>query len=86
MPSLEGIALDEVSLHRLVVVLEHMVTIYSFPALTQVQQLETLINPRGLAALTTAATVSLLALPGLQEGDHMQFGFLAWPTGPCWAP
>eukprot|EP00045_Choanoeca_perplexa_P012593 m.138202 g.138202 ORF g.138202 m.138202 type:complete len:1017 (+) comp16065_c2_seq2:95-3145(+) len=55
--------------NRLVVVLEHLITVYSFPNLTQLQQLDTNINPRGLASLTTAVTVSLLAIPGLQEGQ-----------------
>eukprot|EP00730_Choanoeca_flexa_P000069 TRINITY_DN10030_c0_g3_i1.p1 TRINITY_DN10030_c0_g3~~TRINITY_DN10030_c0_g3_i1.p1 ORF type:complete len:382 (+),score=32.33 TRINITY_DN10030_c0_g3_i1:162-1307(+) len=55
--------------NRMVLVLEHTVVVYSFPELIELQRLETLANLTGLAAMTSAATVSLLAIPGLQPGQ-----------------
>ncbi|KAJ9508692.1 hypothetical protein QJQ45_027976 [Haematococcus lacustris] len=54
---------------RIVVALEHKVLVYNFADLKLVHQIETLANPRGLLALSSAADSTVLACPGLHTGQ-----------------
>eukprot|EP00004_Rigifila_ramosa_P001386 TRINITY_DN1132_c0_g1_i2.p1 TRINITY_DN1132_c0_g1~~TRINITY_DN1132_c0_g1_i2.p1 ORF type:complete len:370 (-),score=90.66 TRINITY_DN1132_c0_g1_i2:94-1203(-) len=53
---------------RIVVVLENKVYVYNFADLKPLHQIETVSNPKGLAALCPNSTHSVLACPGLQRG------------------
>jgi WD repeat-containing protein 45 len=53
---------------RIVVVLETKVYVYNFSDLKPLHQIETVSNPRGLAALCPNSTNAVLACPGLQKG------------------
>lgn len=54
---------------RIVVALEHKVLIYNFADLHLLQSIETLPNPLGLLALSSAAEQNVLASPGLHHGQ-----------------
>mmetsp|Transcript_33440 Transcript_33440/g.73944 ORF Transcript_33440/g.73944 Transcript_33440/m.73944 type:complete len:382 (+) Transcript_33440:4009-5154(+) len=54
---------------RIVVALEHKVLVYNFADLKLLHQIETLANPRGLVAVSSAAESTVLACPGLHIGQ-----------------
>lgn len=54
---------------RIVVALEHKVLIYNFADLHLLQSIETLPNPLGLLALSSAPEQNVLATPGLHPGQ-----------------
>ncbi|KAF5836362.1 WD40-repeat-containing domain protein [Dunaliella salina] len=54
---------------RIVVALEHKVLVYNFGDLKLLHQIETLANPCGLVAISSAAESTVLAAPGLHTGQ-----------------
>ena len=54
---------------RIVVALEHKVLIYNFADLRLLHSIETQSNPAGLLALSAAAEQTVLACPGLHNGQ-----------------
>ncbi len=54
---------------RIVIALEHKVLIYNFADLHLLQSIETLPNPLGLLALSSAPEQNVLATPGLHHGQ-----------------
>ncbi|XP_020580752.1 autophagy-related protein 18d-like [Phalaenopsis equestris] len=54
---------------RIVVVLEHRIYIYDFNDLKLLHQIETLANPKGLCCLSHHSSTSVLACPGLHQGQ-----------------
>ncbi|KAJ7551703.1 hypothetical protein O6H91_06G025400 [Diphasiastrum complanatum] len=54
---------------RLVVLLEYKIYVYNFMDLRVVHQIETLSNPKGLCALSSASNSCVLACPGLRGGE-----------------
>ncbi|KAL8552400.1 hypothetical protein ACS0TY_001189 [Phlomoides rotata] len=54
---------------RVVVVLEHKIYVYDFVDLKLLHQIETLANPRGLCCLSHHLNTSVLACPGLLQGQ-----------------
>ena len=53
---------------RVVVVLEHKIYIYNFADLKLIDHIETYQNSRGLIALSSSSTNTVLVCPGLQKG------------------
>ncbi|XP_010525421.1 PREDICTED: autophagy-related protein 18c-like [Tarenaya hassleriana] len=53
----------------IVVVLEHKIYVYNFLDLRLLHQIETLANPRGLCCLSHHSNTSVLACPGLHQGE-----------------
>lgn len=56
-------------LDSLVVVLEHKIYVYSLTTLKLLHQIETLANPKGLCCLSHHSSTSVLACPGLHQGQ-----------------
>uniref|UniRef100_A0A1J3GTB9 Autophagy-related protein 18d n=2 Tax=Noccaea caerulescens TaxID=107243 RepID=A0A1J3GTB9_NOCCA len=54
---------------RIVVVLEHKIYVYNFMDLRLLHQIETQANPRGLCCLSHHTNTSVLACPGLRQGE-----------------
>lgn len=54
---------------RVVVVLEHKIYVYDFMDLKLLHQIETLANPRGICCLSHHLNTSVLACPGLLQGQ-----------------
>eukprot|EP00898_Chlorokybus_atmophyticus_P004139 jgi/Chlat1/4726/Chrsp30S04774 len=54
---------------RIVVVLEQKIYVYNFSDLKLLQQIDTMPNPRGLCALSPAASSTVLVCPGLNRGQ-----------------
>jgi len=54
---------------RIVVVLEHKIYVYSFMDLRLLHQIENLANPRGLCCLSHHMNTSVLACPGVRQGE-----------------
>eukprot|EP00250_Pteridium_aquilinum_P017964 c23870_g1_i1 orf=376-1677(-) len=54
---------------RIVVILEHKIYIYNFTDLKLLHQIETIANPRGLCALSSASNSIVLACLGLHRGQ-----------------
>ncbi|KAK6925435.1 WD40 repeat [Dillenia turbinata] len=54
---------------RIVIVLEHKIYVYDLLDLKLLHQIETLANPRGLCCLSHHSNTSVLACPGLQQGQ-----------------
>ena len=63
----------------IVVVLAHKVYVYDFSELRCVDGIETLANPQGLCALSTASGAAVLACPGLNKGGVRVEWFDAQP-------
>ena len=70
---------------RVVVTLEHKVYVYNFSDLKLLHQIETIANPTGLCALSPNSTQTVLACPGLHQGEvraalprDPRVGFLGW--------
>ncbi|KAG0463692.1 hypothetical protein HPP92_019761 [Vanilla planifolia] len=54
---------------RIVVVLEHKIYVYNLTDLKLLHQIETLANPKGLCCLSHHSSTSVLACPGLHQGQ-----------------
>lgn len=54
---------------RIVVVLEHKIYVYNLTDLKLLNQIETLANPKGLCCLSHHSSTSVLACPGLHQGQ-----------------
>lgn len=54
---------------HIVVVLEHRIYIYSILDLKLIQRIDTLSNPRGLCCLSHHPSTSVLACPGIRQGQ-----------------
>lgn len=75
---------------KVVVALEHKILIYNFADLRLLHSIETLSNPSGLLALSPLSDQTVLACPGINQGQVclpvqsccMSFmaGFLACPV------
>lgn len=64
--NVRGVRLKE---DRIVVVLEHKIYVYNFNDLKLLHQIETLSNPKGLCCLSHNPSTSVLACPGLRQGQ-----------------
>jgi len=58
----------KMSREKVVVVLEYNIYVYNFADLNLLNTIETVSNPKGLCALCTNTTNTVLACPGLQKG------------------
>ncbi|PKU77883.1 autophagy-related protein 18d-like [Dendrobium catenatum] len=54
---------------RIVIVLEHKINVYNFSDLKLLHQIETLANLKGLCCLSHHSITSVLACPGLRQGQ-----------------
>ena len=54
---------------HIVVVLEHRIYVYSILDLKLIQKIDTLSNPRGLCCLSHHPSTSILACPGIRQGQ-----------------
>lgn len=54
---------------RIVAVLEHKIYVYNMTDLKLLHQIETLANPKGLCCLSHHSSTSVLACPGLHQGQ-----------------
>ncbi|KAJ8749550.1 hypothetical protein K2173_026199 [Erythroxylum novogranatense] len=54
---------------RIIVVLEQKIFVYNFADLKLLHQIETILNPKGLCAISHGATSLVLVCPGLQKGQ-----------------
>lgn len=54
---------------RIAVVLEHKIYVYNMIGLKLLHQIETLANPKGLCCLSHFSSTSVLACPGLHQGQ-----------------